>query len=282
MELNIEQRYWFAWLYGNTYNLATAWIIANEFPDYENVNLTNLSAWNTANYKRLRYQTDNKWQKGHLPTMFASYKRAMGTSSQQECFNELLTDNPAESFNNVYNFVVNNFFKFGRYLTWFYLQFLAETCDLPIEPDSLMLQEDASRSHCHGLLYALNLQDWVDVKKFKLTKTQYAELETQAVELLKECKAEFKDCVTPTFFNMETTLCAFKKIFRERDGRYLGYYLDRQAEDIVKCENDNWYGIDWSLLWVGRNENIEPYLLHKQVDKTKFGELIRNNKIQYL
>jgi len=37
MELNMEQRYWIAWLYGNTYQLATAWVIANEFPDFENV-----------------------------------------------------------------------------------------------------------------------------------------------------------------------------------------------------------------------------------------------------
>src|SRR5690554_4593012 len=63
MELNIEQRYWFAWLYGNTYHLPTAWIIANEFPDYENVDIETLTEWNSKNYKRLRYQTDNKWQK---------------------------------------------------------------------------------------------------------------------------------------------------------------------------------------------------------------------------
>src|SRR4029078_6184466 len=51
MELNLEQRYWFASLYWNTYYLHTAWIMPNELPDYENVNLQTLTKWNNENYK---------------------------------------------------------------------------------------------------------------------------------------------------------------------------------------------------------------------------------------
>ena len=59
-------------------------------------------------------------------------------------------------------------------------------------------------------------------------------------------------------FLLETTLCAFKKTFRIKNGRYLGYYLDRQFEDIKQVENDLWPGIDWSLLWQGRKEILDP------------------------
>lgn len=277
MELNIEQRLWFAWLYANTYNLATAWIIANEFPDYENVNIETLTKWNTANYKRLRYQVDNKWQKGHLPTMFASYKKCIGAGSQQQCFNKLLGATEQESFTNIYNFVVKRFYKFGRYLTWFYLQFLKATCDLPVTPISLLLRDDSSRSHCKGLLYVLNLEALATDKKFKLTASQYQLLDTEAEKLLLEM-LEYDD-VSADYFSMETCLCAFKKIFRAEHGRYLGYYLDRQAEDISRCQHDNWPGIAWQLLWQGRTENINNELLNAAVDKTKFGELIKYGKV---
>lgn len=281
MELNIEQRYWMAWLYGNTYNLPTAWIIANEFPDYENVNLITLTKWNNENYKRLRYQTDNKWQKGHLPKMFESYKHCIGDNTQKTFFESLLLNSPEESFNNIYNYIVNNFFKFGRYLTWFYLQTLKETCDLNIAPPTLLLNEESSRSHCKGLMYALGVEEWGVDKKFKLNKEQLEFLNKEAAKILQEIQQEYPD-LEFDYFSMETILCAFKKIFRHEHGRYLGYYLDRQAEDIIKCQNDGWYGIEWNLLWQGRDENIRKDLLHNYVDKTKFGELLKYNKIDKL
>ena len=59
---------------------------------------------------------------------------------------------------------------------------------------------------------------------------------------------------------METCLCSFKKIFRKSKGRYLGYYLDRQATEIKKVEQDNWQGIDWQVFWDARNEMLEKKL----------------------
>ena len=58
-------------------------------------------------------------------------------------------------------------------------------------------------------------------------------------------------------YEMETLLCSFKKIFREKQGRYLGYYLDRQAEEIKKVENDGWAGIDWQVFWDARKETLQ-------------------------
>ena len=83
-EHNDEQRLWLAWLYGNTYYLPTAWILMNEFPDFELATVDRMEQWNAANYKRLRYQTDTKWNKGHLPAMFASYQKFIGNGTQRE------------------------------------------------------------------------------------------------------------------------------------------------------------------------------------------------------
>lgn len=280
MELNIEQRYWFAWLYGNTYNVATAWILFNEFPDFENVDSDRLSVWNQDNYKRLRYQVDNKWQKGHLPVMFESYKQNIYSRgrTQSEYFQSLCTGDGVYNFYTMQGEIVKNWYKFGRYLSWFYLQTLSETCDLNITPSDLLLKESSSESHRKGLMYALALDDIIDIKH---DKELFGILDLEADELLEDMKTEFPD-VQADYFSMETTLCAFKKIFRKKHGRYLGYYLDRQAEDIKKCQEDGWNGIDWQLLWDGREEILRNDLLQNEVNEKSMWEFLDTGNFKRL
>lgn len=280
MELNIEQRYWFAWLYGNTYNVATAWILFNEFPDFENVDSDRLSVWNQDNYKRLRYQVDNKWQKGHLPVMFESYKQNIYSRgrTQGEYFQSLCTGDGIYNFYTMQGEIVKNWYKFGRYLSWFYLQTLSETCDLNITPSDLLLKESSSESHRKGLMYALALDDIIDIKH---DKELFGILDLEADELLEDMKTEFPD-VQADYFSMETTLCAFKKIFRKKHGRYLGYYLDRQAEDIKKCQEDGWNGIDWQLLWDGREEILRNDLLQNEVNEKSMWEFLDTGNFKRL
>ena len=74
---------------------------------------------------------------------------------------------------------------------------------------------------------------------------------------------------------METALCSFKKIFRRNDSRYLGYYLDRQAEEILQVMQDDWFGIDWQVFWDGRNETIDPKLAEsKRIKKELYGDFL--------
>ena len=85
------------------------------------------------------------------------------------------------------------------------------------------------------------------------------------------------------FFTMETCLCSFKKIFREHHGRYLGYYLDRQSEEIEQAEKDGWDGIDWTVLWQARNETLDERLAHRsKIDKEKFTFYTRTGRIDRL
>jgi hypothetical protein len=281
-EHNDEQRLWLCWLYGNTYHLPTAWVLMNEFPDFELATVDRMEQWNTTNYKRLRYQTDTKWNKGHLPTMFASYQKFIGAKSQREVMEKHYGDNEQQNFIQLWNVLKGSLHKFGRYSTWFYMQHLKHTAGIHIEPTSLMLDDyDGSRSHRNGLLFALGQDDDYDRK---LTAVEYARLESHGKSILTETKERFPELTQHVdFFTMETCLCSFKKIFRERHGRYLGYYLDRQAEEIQQCEKDGWYGIDWDVLWQSRNETIDLRLNHKRgINKEKFPNFIRTGRIENL
>lgn len=281
-EHNDEQKLWLCWLYGNTYYLPTAWVLMNEFPDYELATVDRMTQWNTTNYKRLRYQTDTKWNKGHLPSMFASYQKFIGEGSQREKLESFYGDNEAQNFDALWGVLKGNLHKFGRYSTWFYLQHLKHTAGVLVEPTSLMLDDyDGSRSHRNGLLFALGKDDDYDRK---LTGSEYQNLESHSKSIICEMKTRFPDLVSQIdYFTMETCLCSFKKIFRERHGRYLGYYLDRQAEEIIKCEGDEWNGIDWQVMWDARNETIDLRLDAKiGINKDKFTGFLRSGKLENL
>jgi hypothetical protein len=281
-EHNDEQKLWLCWLYGNTYYLPTAWVLMNEFPDYELATVDRMTQWNTTNYKRLRYQTDTKWNKGHLPSMFASYQEFIGEGSQREKLESFYGDNEAQNFDALWGVLKGNLHKFGRYSTWFYLQHLKHTAGVLVEPTSLMLDDyDGSRSHRNGLLLALGKDDDYDRK---LTGSEYQNLESHSKSIICEMKTRFPDLASQIdYFTMETCLCSFKKIFRERHGRYLGYYLDRQAEEIIKCEGDEWNGIDWQVMWDARNETIDLRLDAKSgINKDKFTGFLRSGKLENL
>ena len=281
-EHNDEQRLWLCWLYGNTYYLPTSWVLMNEFPDFELATVDRMEQWNTANYKRLSYKTDTKWNKGHLPAMFESYQKFIADKTQREKLESYYGDNEEESFDNMWNAVKGELHKFGRYSTWFYLQHLRHTADISINPTSLMLNDyDGSRSHRNGLVLALGMDDDYDRK---LTAGEYAILESRGRDIVDEMRDRFPNLRGQLdFFTMETCLCSFKKIFREKHGRYLGYYLDRQSEEIQQCENDGWYGIEWQVLWDARNELIElPLVGRKKIDKEKFSLFLNSGKIDKL
>lgn len=281
-EHNDEERIWFAWLYGNTYQLPTAWVLKNEFPDFELATVDRMEQWNTANYKRLRYQTDTKWNKGHLPSMFASYQKFIGNKTQREVLESYYGDTEEENFENLWESLKGSLHKFGRYSTWFYLQHLKHTAGIRVTPTSLMLDDyDGSRSHRNGLHLALGQDNDMDRK---LTKSEYAALESEASSILEETMARFPELSNQIdFFTMETCLCSFKKIFRVKHGRYLGYYLDRQAEEILAAEKDGWYGIDWDVLWQARNETIDKRLDTKSgINKDKFASFLQSGKLEGL
>lgn len=279
LELNTEQRYWFCWLYANTYQVATAWVLFNEFPDYENASQDRITKFSRDNITRLPYQKDQKWLRGKLGDTFASYRANLGKFSQQEYFATVCAaHDPLNAFDDVWATILNCYRLFGRYTAWFYLQALKEICGLNIQARNLMLNFDSSATHRAGLCLALGKDDWA-VKGTKFTAGMLEELDAGAAELLYLANRHFPLDGLPVqddYFSMETSLCSFKKLFRLNQGRYLGYYLDRQAEDIQKTQACDWPGINWDLLWDGRNESIRMAVMANAVDKSRFGDFMHN------
>lgn len=280
-EYSIEERLWFAWLY-HTYNVPTAFVYKNEFPDEELASVERFTEWNNENYTRLRYQTDTKWSKGHLPAMYQSYCDWVGNSDQATKFTHICSEDPVTNFERLWAIVKGEWYKFGRYTAFFYLQTLKHTCGLNIDCPTLLLNDySGSKSHRNGLCYALGKDNWVNQK---LTSAEYKWLEDAGAELLQEARRRW-----PTFasrfdnFSMETALCAYKKLWRVKRGRYIGYYLDRQSEEVMKAEGDNWKGIEWEVIWQARSEVVGDLLAprYAKEDKDKMSLFLDHGTIHY-
>ena len=262
MELNTEQRYWFCFLYANTYHLPTAWVLFNEFPDYENVPLGRIERFSREHAARLPYQKDQKWLRARLGDTFKSYRANLKTLTQDhyfKTFSEAIPDSQ-DRFTVLWEHILKDFYLFGRYTAWFYLQSLKEVCGLPIQPTSLMLDFDASKTHRAGLCYAQGNPGTAE-KGHKFDKLDFISMDTWAENVLRYVSSveELQLLpVKPDYFSMETALCSFKKLHRRKQGRYLGYYHDRFALDIERADAAGWPGINWQLFWDFRTECLVP------------------------
>lgn len=250
-ELNSEQRFWLSFLFQSCYSATTAFYVLNEFPDYENVDIRRFQKWWNENKKRLLFQTDRTKVRNFdkfIP-MFESYRQMVG-KSQKQFFESMVVGESRETYDVIYK-RCSNIYYIGRFSLFLYLESIYRLTNLPMTPTGLDLPN--AESCRNGLCYVLGLDDWV---RAKLTKEQYQYLDKRLDELVTSMMWEFPE-LPIDHWNVETSLCAYKKLYWKT--RYLGYYIDRQQEEIAIMEKNVPEGVCWDVLWQFRKE----YFNHK-------------------
>tara|TARA_R100001443_G_scaffold83800_1_gene90512 strand:- start:635 stop:1483 length:849 start_codon:yes stop_codon:yes gene_type:complete len=244
-ELNLEQRYWIAFLYGCTYCSPTVFYIYNEFPDYQNINIKRMSKWWNENKSKLIFQTDRLRIKSNNQFISAveSYKKLCG-GSQRKFLNR-------GSVKEIYNRILQIKF-FGRFSLFNYLDVLNSITDIDSEPRYLNMNEAISCRN--GVAYSLERLDLMNHKdKKKLNKSELELLHNEFVRILRS------DRYAGNVFQIETTLCAYKKYRLGK--RYVGYYIDRMYNEIKKMSENVPEGVYWNVLWEFRNETFDKKYL---------------------
>ena len=249
-ELNIEQRYWLAFLFGTCYSSTMVYYVYNEFPDYENVNEDRLQRWWEANKHKTLFQTDRlrvKTQDKFVET-FNSYRKLLNNTTQENFFKSLKQPTKQYTYDNCYT-TLSQIRNFGRFTMFIYLEMVYVLTYYDFEPTYLDLKN--AESCRNGLVYHLNKYE-LDThgKNKRLTKQQINYLQYQFAVLkdkIQELNIEHKN-----IWNIETTLCAYKKY--KKGKRYIGYYIERQRKEIEKMQTNVNNGVDWSVLWDFRKE----------------------------
>lgn len=264
-ELNIEQRYWLSYLYSTCYNAATVFYIYNEFPDYLGVDVGRLERWWTGHRHQLDFQTDCRWVRSSnlFVGMYMDYRSLCG-ESQEDTYQNLIQFNGDSPYQNCYNHF-SNIKYMGRFKLFLLLEAVHVVTGLPITPDHFPLEE--AQSSRNGLCFALGRDDLLcghDYGRDTISRKEMGWLHRKFDQLLELMQQEFPE-TRVDIWNVETTLCAYKKWHRGK--RYPGYYITRQAREIQSMQRKVQDGVCWDVLWQFREEFYSHDLLVEKTGK---------------
>jgi hypothetical protein len=256
-ELNMEQRYWLAFLFATCYCAPTVFYIYNEFPDYQTVDVGRLERWWAANRQRLVFQTDRARVRSNneFVNCFKSYKQVIGPN-QQEFFNDHLRGNtPVETYRKSFEWM-SNIHYFGRFTMFIYLEMVSVLTDSKMIPNTLDLSN--AESCRNGLALALDRKDlFSHFEDKKITAKDYASLEAGFETITQRVRD--MPIRHQSVFSIETTLCAYKKV--KLGKRYVGFYIERMRKEIEAMQKNVPVGVDWSVLYDFRKKTYHPRYL---------------------
>ena len=266
-EMNKDQILWFCFLYGVTYQLPSAYLIWNEYPDLELLDEERILKWWKPNvFTKIPFQKDKLKQRPQFPQTVLSYQRMLNGKTQEKFFDSVLCNTPDENFNFLWNKLYTNIKYFGRFSVWNWVQVLKDVAGYKIKPNTLFLGEQNAKTHTCGICMALNMDD--KLKKYRFNSKEIDFMNTETNKMKQTIQ---KMNIPVDEFALETVACAYKKIWRQRQSRYTGYYLDRQAEDITHLQK-YFKGVDWDLLWQARKECLNNSANNKKLNINRYKE----------
>lgn len=261
-DLNPDQRYWLAFLYAMTYNGPTAYYMLSEFPDLELAEAGRLKRWwDGGGRAASAFQSDRRWirSRNQFVPAVLSYQAVLGGLSQVDWWEHLRAPTPEQTYDRAM-FVCGAVQHVGRFTLFSWLEAVHVLTGYPMRPSGLDLRE--AESSRNGLAYALGqdalLAGW-QYGGQRIGPRDLALLASGYKGLMESLRAE-RPGERVDAWNVETTLCAFKKY--QRGKRYVGYYLDRQASEIRAMQaQPAAAGVHWGVLWDYRAERLDRRLL---------------------
>lgn len=280
-EFTLEERYLLSFYYSTCYSSVTAYYMKNEFPDFKSLNMRRINSWWKENKKKCVFQTDRFKVKSmeKFPLIVESYISLITKehSSQTEFFESFKNKKPTKTYTNFFDIFCKNLFYTGRFTCFIYLEALWRIAGLKNYPNNLNLSEaEACRN---GLTESVSKRKYNTYynKDLKITKEQLKELDLDFWKIYKEIKKKSKKFSLPfDIFKLETVFCAYYKYKKypleksDKKIRYIGYYLDRELEEIQFMEENVKQGIDWSIFYDYRKETYNLDYLLEISNKNKY------------
>lgn len=267
-----EMKIWLSFLWGCCYNSVGPWTIINEFhtPPQTPEEMQRFEDWYNLNFERMRFDTDCRYRKAKMIPCVKSYVEWLAGRKQFDAFRDMLEN---EDKNLQFQALWDNSMSwkyYGRLSAWNFIECLnlvfgdQYTIDIP----TFMLEDrTGSESNRNGAAFLSNREDLLTKHgKLKISgcNIEIADCEFLEGELEKafqECKEEFKHITYVNRLNFETSgACWLKKMFRERNTRYIGWDAERTYDEIRFMEI-NWPEYSCQPLWEARELWLPHHLL---------------------
>lgn len=254
LAMSVPSRITLSFLYSTCYNVPTACFLYNLLGPIKYWNRKLLQdCWDEYS-KGMIFQTDRKWVKiaNQFVDLCMDFKERMWPYS--ECIKPHIN-----SFDDMYD-AFSGLKNQGRVSTYIFIDGLIATGVMkPCMPR--LFDWNNGQTCTEGMLHALNMDEVVDYfdkgkHKLKVEVTSYLDkqLDRLVAELREEGLPEDYVC------DYESNLCAYRKYFKGT--MYLGYYLDRQLEELRKLQKQipDWYNL-WEHLFQLRKDVYPAELL---------------------
>ena len=221
--LDSKQRAWIALLYSTCYCASTTWFIFNMLPDLSNLKLVALTRFWSEHRDLLIFQSDRKYVKNMhwFVPIIADYRTKIGKNHEKVL--EVIQNGRQDEL-----FKMMTLLKYcGRFTAFIYIDCIQALFDVEVLINPKNWNDWATAGE--GLCHAIGKEDWAELhhKTGKYDISAKDELDTAFDKL----KSEINKQAKVTDSELETALCAFRKLFKQ--SRYYGYYVDRQQEEFL-------------------------------------------------
>lgn len=261
LQLDLEQRYWLAWLNANTQNPVTSLLLLQAAPRREQAD--DAVAFWRRHYAELDWDTDRRYHKARFEDAVRGYKDATDCSCTL----------PQHRYFRVgYEWgawwaAALALPTMGRLSTWSYLEYLRILLGPSVVPDAdtLMLEDiPGSRSHRNGLAFVLGQERALVVDKqlgrpgvtdAVYTPDVLAYLGEESARLYE--KAQLRTGAGADRLSLESALCTYKG-WHKPNRRYPGVYNDMLYNRLVSAENR--WGRRFGIIWDARRAALPARL----------------------
>lgn len=261
LELDLEQRYWLAWLNANTQNPVTSLLLLRAAPRLADAEKA-IDFWQ-ANYRALDWDTDRRYHKARFADAVRGYAETMcGTCTGPQHRYFRVGYEWQAWWEQAYALPT-----MGRLSTWSYLEYLRILlgADYVPDADTLMLEDvQGSRSHRNGLCLLLGAEEWIVDKQLgapHVTDEIYKDprrleyLGQQSHKLFTE--AQQRIGLSADLLSLESALCTYKS-WHKPNRRYPGCYNDMLYNRLISAENR--FGQRFGIIWDARRATLPARL----------------------
>uniref|UniRef100_A0AAU6W329 Amino acid:DNA transferase domain-containing protein n=1 Tax=Pseudomonas phage Cygsa01 TaxID=3138529 RepID=A0AAU6W329_9VIRU len=267
-----EQKLWCAFLWGCCYNLIGPWAIMQEYPEPPRGKdgLQRFADWYNKNFDRMRFDTDCRYRKSKMIACVTSYVEWLNGREQFEAFAPILREPHSKvQFERLWE-TCNSWKFFGRLSNWNTIEAieLATDHDYKIDIPSFMLTDvSGSESNRNGAAFLAGYDELVTKHgKLKTTGETISQADCEKLEVLAEmyfqqAKADLGHLSYINRLNAETSIfCWFKKFFRLKSTRYVGWDGERTYEELEYMRRE-WPEANLEPLWEARYALLPDFLL---------------------
>lgn len=260
-----NEQLWWILLYSASYCMGTACVLWREL-DYRNVRKSDLADFWTEHKSDLLFQSDRRYIKNMNQFNEIAWEFLTRTERHPwKYISQFITEDPYKTYQNLYK-EVSSWKYYGRFGTILFLYNLHKLMGINLDYDQYDWK--TGKTTTAAIFNAFYQDERADEfeKDAKLSSDEIQWLDSILGKLTRQLKKRYpeKDW---TLMGITSDLCSYRKLFKQT--RYLGYYVDRQQEEITWLQ-ERWVKYDkmWDKIWKWRGRTIETRYLGEKLGYT--------------